>query len=63
MSTLKVFPIPDEVTRRIKKTSIDDFGHKLSISVGTENDTGWCRSSMHYRRSIPDFLKKLYLDG
>src|SRR5438105_15151662 len=46
MSTFKVFPIPEEVTRRIRETRIDDFGHKLSISVATENDTGPCRSCL-----------------
>ena len=46
MSTFKVFPIPDEVTRRLRETRIDDFGHKLSISVATENDTGPCRSCL-----------------
>src|SRR5947208_2076547 len=46
MSTFKVFPIPDEVTRRIRETRIDDFGHELSISVATENDTGPCRSCL-----------------
>src|SRR5437588_12940741 len=46
MSTFRVFPIPDDVTRRIRETRIDDFGHKLSISVATENDTGPCRSCL-----------------
>ncbi len=46
MSTFKVFPIPEAVTRRIRGTRIDDFGHKLSISVATENDTGPCRSCL-----------------
>ena len=40
MSTFKVFPIPEEVTRRIRETSIDDSRHKLSISLATENDIG-----------------------
>jgi len=46
MSTFKVFPIPEEVSSRIRKTRIDDFEHKLSISVATENDTGPCRSCL-----------------
>src|SRR5947208_7116949 len=46
MSTFKVFPIPEEVTRRIRETRIDDFGHQLSISVATENDTGPCRNCL-----------------
>src|SRR5437764_9024888 len=46
MSTFKVFPIPEEVARRIRETRIDDFGHELSISVATENDTGPCRSCL-----------------
>ena len=46
MSIFKVFPIPEAISRRIRKTRIDDFGHKLSISVATENDTGPCRSCL-----------------
>jgi len=46
MSIFRVFPIPEEVTRRIRETRIDDFGHKLSISLATENDTGPCRSCL-----------------
>src|SRR5947208_6680795 len=46
MSIFKVFPIPEEVTRRIRETRIDDLGHTLSISIATENDTGPCRSCL-----------------
>ena len=46
MSTFKVFPIPDAVTKRIRDTRIDDFGHRLSVSVATENDSGPCRSCL-----------------
>src|SRR5436305_3879957 len=46
MSIFKVFPIPEDVTRRIRETRIDYFGHKLSISLATENDTGACRSCL-----------------
>jgi len=59
MFTFKVFPIPDEVTRRIRESRIDDFGHRLSISVATENDTGPCRSCLTVicaRRRTPSLL-------
>ena len=46
MSTFKVFPIPESVARRIRETRVDDFGHQLSTSVATENDTGPCRSCL-----------------
>ena len=46
MSIFKVFPIPEEVSRRIRETRIDDSGHQLSISVATENDTGPCRNCL-----------------
>ena len=44
--SFKVFPIPAAVAHRIRKARVDDFGHNLSISVATENDTGPCRSCL-----------------
>ena len=46
MTEFKVFPIPDAVAQRIRQTRVDDFGHQLSVSVATENDTGPCRSCL-----------------
>ena len=46
MSKFSVFPIPDKVVRRIREERVDDFGHRLSLSVATENDTGPCRSCL-----------------
>lgn len=46
MSTFKVLPIPNSVARRIRENRLDDFGHRLSVSIATENDTGPCRSCL-----------------
>lgn len=46
MSEYRVFPIPDSVVRRIREERVDDFGHPVSVSVATENDTGPCRSCL-----------------
>jgi hypothetical protein len=46
MSIFKVSPIPDPIARCIRDQRIDDFGHRLSVSVATENDTGPCRSCL-----------------
>lgn len=46
MTEFKVFPIPDVVAQRIRQTRVDDFGHELSVSIATENDTGPCRSCL-----------------
>jgi hypothetical protein len=46
MSKFRVFPIPDSVALRTRATRLDDFGHHLSVSVATENDTGPCRSCL-----------------
>lgn len=46
MSGFRVFPIPDPIARRIREDRVDDFGHRLSVSVASENDTGPCRSCL-----------------
>ena len=46
MSKFRVFPIPSAVARQIREARVDDFGHQLSISVATKNDTGPCRSCL-----------------
>lgn len=46
MSNFKVFPIPKSVALHIRENRVDDFGHHLSVSVATENDTGPCRSCL-----------------
>jgi hypothetical protein len=46
MTNFRVFPIPSSVALRIRETRLDDFGHHLTISVATENDTGPCRSCL-----------------
>jgi hypothetical protein len=46
MSIFRVFPIPDSVVRRIREQRVDDFSHRLPVSVATENDTGPCRSCL-----------------
>jgi hypothetical protein len=46
MPAFMVFPIPDSVAAKIRKERADDFGHKLTVSVATENDTGPCRSCL-----------------
>jgi len=46
MSNFSVFPLPISVAVRIRETRLDDFGHRLSVSVATENDTGPCRSCL-----------------
>lgn len=46
MSGFRVFPIPNTVAHRIRESRVDDFGHRLSVSVATESDTGPCRSCL-----------------
>ena len=46
MSDFRVFPIPDSITLSIRKGRMDEFGHRLSVSIATENDTGPCRSCL-----------------
>ena len=46
MTKFRVFPIPTDVANRIRRDRVDDFGHRLSVSVATENDTGPCRSCL-----------------
>jgi hypothetical protein len=46
MSSFRVFPIPDSVAHQIRNARIDDFGHRLSVSIARENDTGPCRSCL-----------------
>ena len=46
MSGFRVFPLGKEVVQRIRQTRVDDFGHRLSVSVATQNDTGPCRSCL-----------------
>jgi hypothetical protein len=43
MSNFRVYPVPRSVALRIREDRVDDFGHRLSVSVATENDTGPCR--------------------
>ena len=50
MSNFRVLPIPSSVAQRIRQLRIDDFGHRLSVSVATENDTGPCRSCLRVFR-------------
>ena len=47
MSDFRVFPIPSSVALRIRDSRLDDFGHRLSVSVATQNDTGPCRSCLN----------------
>ena len=46
MTNFRVFPIPDSVAHRIRETRVDEFGHVVSGSVATENDSGPCRSCL-----------------
>jgi hypothetical protein len=46
MSTFKVFPLPEDLARNIRESKMDNFGHRLSISIAKENDTGPCRSCL-----------------
>jgi hypothetical protein len=46
MSSFRVFPIPASVAHRIRTARIDDYGHRLSASIASENDTGPCRSCL-----------------
>ena len=46
MSNFRVFPIPNPVALHIRDDRVDDFGHRLSVSVARENDTGPCRSCL-----------------
>lgn len=46
MSNFNVFPIPNSVAIRIREVRVDDFGHRLSVSLATKNDTGPCRSCL-----------------
>jgi len=46
MRNFKVFPLPTSVVRSIREKRVDDFGHRLSVSVARENDTGPCRSCL-----------------
>jgi hypothetical protein len=46
MSNFRVLPIPNSIAQRVRETRLDDFGHNLSVSVGTENDSGPCRSCL-----------------
>lgn len=46
MSNFRVFPIPNSVASRIREDRVDEFGHRLSVSVATANDTGPCRSCL-----------------
>lgn len=46
MSNFRIFPIPSSVAHRIREQRLDDFGHRLSVSVATKNDTGPCRSCL-----------------
>jgi len=43
MTNFRVFPITDSVALNIREKRVDEFGHRLSVSVATENDTGPCR--------------------
>ena len=46
MSNFRVFPVPNSVALRIRKGRVDEFRHRLSVSVATDNDTGPCRSCL-----------------
>ena len=46
MSNFRVFPIPNSIARKIREQRVDDYGHRLSVSVATEHDTGPCRSCL-----------------
>lgn len=46
MSSFKVVPIPQSVASSIREKRVDDFGHRLTVSVATENDSGPCRSCL-----------------
>ncbi len=46
MPNFRVFPIPNSVALSIREKRVDDFGHRLSVSAATENDTGPCRSCL-----------------
>ena len=46
MSNFRVVPIPNSVARSIREKRVDDFGHELSVSIATENDSGPCRSCL-----------------
>lgn len=46
MSGFRVRPIGKEVVERIRQTRVDDLGHRLLVSVATQNDTGPCRSCL-----------------
>ena len=46
MSNFKVVPIPDSIALSIREKRLDDFGHRLSVSIATENDSGPCRSCL-----------------
>jgi len=42
----QIFPIADDVAQRIRETRTDELGHKLAVSLATENDSGPCRSCL-----------------
>lgn len=46
MSNYKVFPIPNQIARRIREVRLEDFGHQLSVSPATKSDNGPCRSCL-----------------
>lgn len=46
MSKFRVLPIAESLALRIRRERMDEFGHRLSVSVATENDTGPCRSCL-----------------
>ena len=46
MTNFRVLPIPDSVARRIRETQVDEFGHEVSVSLATENDSGPCGSCL-----------------
>ena len=46
MSSFRVVPIPSSVACNIRDKRVDDFGHVLSVSVATENDSGPCRNCL-----------------
>ncbi len=46
MPGFQIFPIADGVVQRIRKTRTDELGHKLAVSLATENDSGPCRSCL-----------------
>jgi hypothetical protein len=46
MTSFNVYPIAGTLARRIRSERVDEFGHRLSVSIATEEDNGPCRSCL-----------------